>query len=80
MTFQVNRRLCGPGLVVDDSEVATAMAAAFQHLKLVLEPGGAVGLAAALSGKVPLDGLTVIVLSGGNVDPNVFAGVLQKCK
>ena len=80
MTFQVNRRLCGPGLVVDDSEVATAMAAAFQHLKLVLEPGGAVGLAAALSGRVPLDGLTVIVLSGGNVDPKVFSGVLQKYK
>ena len=54
------------------------MALAFQHLKLVLEPGGAVALAAALSGKVVLDGVTVILLSGGNVDPSVFTNVLQK--
>ena len=80
LTFEVNRRLCGPGLVVKDAEVATAMAAAFQHLKLVLEPGGAVGLAAALSGKVTLDGITVILLSGGNVDPLVFADILKDGK
>lgn len=80
LTFEVNRRLCGPGLVVNDAEVAAAMAVAFQHLKLVLEPGGAVGLAAALSGKVPLDGVTVILLSGGNVDPLVFSDILQNRK
>ena len=80
LTFEVNRKLCGPGLVVNDTEVAVAMAAAFQHLKLVLEPGGAGGLAAALSGKVELDGVTVILLSGGNVDPLVFSNILQNGK
>jgi threonine dehydratase len=76
LTFQVNSRLCGQGLAVSDDKVAVAMAAAFNHLKLAVEPGGAVGLAAALSGKVTLDGVTVIVLSGGNVDPAEFTKVL----
>jgi threonine dehydratase len=53
------------------------MAAAFGQLKLVVEPGGAVALAAALAGKLDLsNGNTVIVLSGGNVDPALFAEVL----
>jgi threonine dehydratase len=54
------------------------MAAAFRHLKLVVEPGGAVALAAALSGLVELRDRTVaVVLSGGNVDPELFAEVLR---
>ncbi|MFP6746211.1 MAG: threonine/serine dehydratase [Alphaproteobacteria bacterium] len=76
LTFQVNQSLCGKGLAVSDGEVAAAMAAAFEHLKIVLEPGGAVGLAAALAGHVALDGITAIVLSGGNVDPALFATML----
>ncbi len=76
LTLQVNQLLCAKGLVVSDEEVAVAMAAAFEHLKIVLEPGGAVGLAAALAGAVALDGITVIVLSGGNVDPALFASIL----
>ena len=76
LTFQVNQQLCSQGLAVSDDEVAAAMAAAFTHLKIVVESGGAVALAAALSGKVALDGITVVVLSGGNVDPTVFAKVL----
>ncbi len=76
LTFQVNSRLCAQGLAVSDDEVAVAMAAAFSELKLAVEPGGAVGLAAALAGKVALDGITVIVLSGGNVDPVAFAKIL----
>jgi threonine dehydratase len=77
LTYQVNSQLCTGGLAVSDTEVTGAMAAAFGHLKLVLEPGGAVALAAALSGKLDLaTGVSVIVLSGGNVDPALFAGNL----
>jgi threonine dehydratase len=54
------------------------MALAFRHLKLVVEPGGAVALAAALSGRFDTGGRTVaVMLSGGNVDPALFAGVLR---
>jgi threonine dehydratase len=78
LTFQVNQQLCSGGLAVSDDEVAVAMKAAFGQLKLVVEPGGAVALAAALSGKLDLGtGNTVIVLSGGNVDPALFAEILQ---
>ena len=65
--------------VVTDAEVALAMRYAYTTLKLVVEPGGAVGLAALLAGKVPLarPGATVgLVLSGGTVDPGLFARVL----
>jgi threonine dehydratase len=48
MTFPIMARLCGPGLAVPDEEALRAMALAFQRLKIVLEPGGAVALAAAL--------------------------------
>jgi len=79
MTLAINRRTLAGGLVVDDDEVARAMTAAFTHLKLVVEPGGAVALAAALSGKVVPRGLTVLVVcSGGNVDPGVFADALRR--
>jgi len=78
LTFAVNRRLCGPGLVVSDADVRVAMHAAFSQLKLVAEPGGAVALAAALAGKVDLkDRVAVVVLSGGNVDPAVYTAALQ---
>jgi threonine dehydratase len=64
---------------VDDGEVAEAMRFAFQELKLVVEPGGAVALAALLAGKIqPLGlGVTVIILSGGNVDPELYSRVLS---
>ncbi|MBF9031919.1 pyridoxal-phosphate dependent enzyme [Rhodobacterales bacterium HKCCE3408] len=77
LTFDVLRRLCGPGLVVTDDEVRAAMRHAFLRLKLVVEPGGAVALAAALFHGDELEGDAVIVTaSGGNVDPEVFAGVI----
>jgi len=60
-------------VVVSDEEVIAAQRFAFETLKLVLEPGGAAALAAALSGKVEIDEDSVIVLSGGNVDPEQFA-------
>jgi threonine dehydratase len=78
ITFAINRRLVTGGLSVTDTEVAAAMAYAFRTLKLVVEPGGAVTLAAALAGKLDLAGKTVaLVLSGGNVDPATFARAIK---
>ena len=77
LTFAVNRTRLAGGVVVTDAEVLAAMAFAFIHLKLVVEPGGAVCLAALLSGRFDARGRVVgAVLSGGNVDPAVFARAL----
>jgi threonine dehydratase len=77
LTFAVNRTRLAGGVVVSDAEVMAAMAFAFEVLKVVVEPGGAVALAALLSGKLDLRGRTVgCVLSGGNVDTEVFARAL----
>lgn len=79
LTFPIMQRLCGPGLVVTDTQALNAMAQAFLRLKLVAEPGGAVALAAALYHADQIDGDTVIcVISGGNVDANVFARALKQ--
>ena len=64
------------GLAVTPAEVRAAQRWAFSTLHLVIEPGGAAALAAALAGKVSLDGRTVIVLSGGNTDAAAFARVI----
>lgn len=78
LTFAINRRLLAGGLVVYDAEVRRAMAAAFAELKLVVEPGGAVALAAVLAGRIDCRGKTVaIVLSGGNVDPELYAEAIR---
>ncbi|MFV0490771.1 MAG: threonine/serine dehydratase [Pseudorhodobacter sp.] len=77
LTLPVMARLCGPGLIVTDEEALRAMALAWARLKLVLEPGGAVALAAALFHKDTLRGGTVIVVaSGGNVDMTMFSRAL----
>jgi len=76
MTFDINRKLLESGLTVTDDEVKEAIRFAFKHLKLVVEPGGAVALAAILSGKIDTQGkTTVAVLSGGNVDAVLFAEI-----
>ena len=78
ITFPILSRLCGPGLVVSDQDALNAMAAAFQHLKLVAEPGGAVALAAALTHADTIEGEDVIVvISGGNVDPAIFQMAIE---
>ncbi len=64
------------GLAVTPAEVRAAQRWAFSNLHLVIEPGGAAALAAALAGKVSLDGRTVVILSGGNTDAASFAEVL----
>lgn len=79
VTFPINRRLLKGGLAVSDDEVLAAMAAAFEHLKLVVEPGGAAALAAALSGKIETrDKQILVVCTGGNVDPAIYARALEK--
>jgi threonine dehydratase len=73
MTFAINQSLVGEGLSASDQEVAAAVAFAFRELKLVVEPGGAVALAALLAGKIDVrNKIAVAVLSGGNVDPELF--------
>ena len=78
LTFPINARLLKGALAVTDDEVRRAMKYAFETLKLVVEPGGAVPLAALLAGKIDArDRTIVILLSGGNVDPELFAEVLR---
>ena len=78
LTFAVNRHRIMRGLVVGDDDVLHAMALAFKMLKLVIEPGGAVALAAALAGKIETKGRTLaVVASGGNVDPAIFQQALK---
>lgn len=77
LTFALNRRLLAGGLAVDDDQVRHAMRTAFEDFKLVVEPGGAVAIAAVLSGQIEISGrIVVVVASGGNVDPGTFAQAL----
>ncbi|APG48271.1 threonine ammonia-lyase [Phaeobacter porticola] len=79
ITFPILSRLCGPGIVVTENEALHAMALAFLRLRIVLEPGGAVALAAALFHADQLDGPTSIaVATGGNVDATVFTEALRR--
>ncbi len=78
ITFPILKRLCGPGLSITEDEALRAMALAFLRLKVVLEPGGAVALASALFRTDEIEGDAVIVVaSGGNADPEVFAKALE---
>jgi len=77
MTFALNGRKLSGGFAITDEEALAAMAFAFRHLKLVLEPGGAAALAAVLSGRAALDGrAAVVIASGGNVDAGVYREAL----
>lgn len=77
VTFPINQARLAGAVAASDNDVLTAMAFAFEHLKLVIEPGGAAALAALLAGRVALNGQTaVIVASGGNVDPATYVRAL----
>jgi threonine dehydratase len=77
LTFKVNQANLAGAVTASDDEVRRAIGFAFAELRLVAEPGGAVGLAAILAGRADVAGKTIaIVLSGGNVDPSVFAAAL----
>lgn len=78
LTFPIMHRLCGPGLIVTEREALQAMAHAFLRLKLVAEPGGAVALAAAICRQDQIEGEDVVVMiSGGNVDPDLYSQCLD---
>lgn len=78
LTFPINQRRLKEIVTVTDAEVAEAVRFAFRWLKLVVEPGGAVSLAALLAGKVQAKDLTTgIVLSGGNIDPALFSAIIE---
>jgi threonine dehydratase len=77
ITFAINSKLLAKGVTATDAEVGEAISFAFRELKLVVEPGGAVGLAALLAGHIDARGKTVvIVLSGGNVDADLYARLI----
>ncbi len=79
LTLPILQRCASGGVAVSDEQVVLAMAFAFRALKLVVEPGGAAALAAVLNGKIQTSGRTVaITLSGANVDPTLFATILDR--
>jgi threonine dehydratase len=79
LTWEINRGRLAGGLVASDAEVKRAVAFAFRHLKLVLEPSGAIALAAFLAGAREVRGRSIgLVLSGGNVDPAVVLDCLER--
>ncbi len=78
LTFGILKRRGATGVAVSEVEIEEAMRFAFANFRLVVEPGGAVALAALLSGKVKPGKRTLISLSGGNIDPGQFAAVLAR--
>jgi threonine dehydratase len=77
LTFAINRNLAAGVVGVPETSITAAMRDAATHLKLVVEPGGAAGFAALSSGEIALAGRTIaVVLSGGNVDLDLFARVI----
>ncbi len=79
VTFEINKALLAGGVVATDAEALRAMRVAFEFLKICLEPGGAAALAAVLAGQVPVKGQAVVVVgSGGNADPAMFARALAQ--
>ena len=75
-TFPILRGRGAEAVQVSEAEVAAAMRVAFEQLHLVVEPGGAVALAAVLAGKVELGAYPLVTLSGGNVDPATYAALI----
>lgn len=79
LTWKLNARQLSGVAAVSDEEALDAMMLAWRHLKIVIEPGGAVALAAALTGKVDTKGKTICAIAtGGNVDPAVFQRALEQ--
>ncbi len=76
LTFNILRGRNVTGVCVAETETFAAMRLAKKELNVTLEPGGAVGLAAILAGKVEPVDRTLVILSGGNVDPQLFAGII----
>lgn len=78
LTFCLLKDRGATGVSVSETEIEAAMRFAFSTFRLVIEPGGAVALAAVLAEKVALTNSTLVILSGGNVDPADYAAVLER--
>lgn len=79
LTFSINRELLASGVTASDEEVRGAMRFAYEHFKIVTEPGAVVGLAAILNGQVPVEGRSIAtVVTGGNIDAHRFATLLEE--
>ncbi|SHF44968.1 L-threonine ammonia-lyase [Loktanella atrilutea] len=79
LTFPIMQALCGPGIAVSDEDCLRALALAFHRLRIVVEPGGAAALAAALFHPDAAQGDAVIAITtGGNVDPDLFADAIRR--
>jgi threonine dehydratase len=77
LTFSINGQLLAGGVTATDAEARDAMRFAFEHYKIVTEPGAVVGLAAVLNGQIPIKGQTVVaVITGGNIDRARFAELI----
>ena len=78
LTYPIMQEHVAAGFAVTEEAVLKAMAMCMQELKIIVEPGGCVGLAALLSGFAPTkDKITIVVLSGGNADPQILARALS---
>ena len=79
LTFQLNQQQLAGGVTASDADTLTAMAFIWKHVKLVAEPGGATAFASLLNGQIETRGKTTVVLiTGGNVDPAVFRQALDR--
>lgn len=77
LTFSINKELLAGGLIVSDEHVRAAMRFAFEHFKIVTEPGAVVGLAAVLGGQIDITGKTIAtVITGGNIDASRFCALI----
>ena len=80
-TFKINKQMLAGGLVASDDEVRNAMLFAYEHFKIVVEPGAAVGIAAVLAGKIAVQGKTIVtVVTGGNVGAERFCSLLTQAR
>ena len=81
VTFPINRDLLAGGVVASDADVGTAMRFAFEHFKIVTEPGAVVGLAAILNGHIDIKDRTIAtVITGGNIDIDRFCAIVEDDK
>ncbi|MEE8371066.1 MAG: pyridoxal-phosphate dependent enzyme, partial [Sphingomonadales bacterium] len=78
LTFAVNKQYVSGGVSVSDDEICRAMRFAASYLNLVIEPSGAVALAAVLAGKIPTEGRRIgLIATGGNVDMETFCQIIS---
>jgi threonine dehydratase len=77
LNFEIVRRVVDDVVTVSEDDMAQALLVLLERAKLVVEPAGAVGVAAILSGQVVASGTTVVILSGGNIDPMIMERVIS---